>query len=497
MSDEPFSSPDFAGDDDAVMVSLWGSTAFINSLWAQYTAPQSLYETRALTQGVWETTLTRFDKVDVTWVMNVLTVAMYRRDETIVRLSEPSGIDAKQVIMVDGIKPLAGRFCVSMSEENSWIAYGNSTAGKLSVEWEDEVTYSFWNPYFALVPAAYQAHFDGLKQITLGSFPQVDSASPEKLFVSPRYDGGKLVFAVSERPLARDLIALGSQESVEDRPVADSGVVALFRSSKFPDAAAGREPPEARWFYQLVAPPGSMQVTGGKKDVAGWLTEYGLDPQRCASLSPCSTKENIESLSPHARIVRAGEARQHLSFLGASLLNASWMLTGEKRGKLEKEDYDYFYLPPVSLSPSAVFDESGESLIPASYRSSFSGLPVITDSVQVANATQIAVSTFVTTVIPPTHFFRFGTHPDGLELKLCWRSRTGERQVPPELLKWHVLSGNGTVSEQGIFIPATENPSTVTILMGEDLQDQQFWWYGVAIVPIPLFTVDEVVRLLD
>ncbi|QCI11377.1 hypothetical protein E6B08_08185 [Pseudomonas putida] len=497
MSAGKFDRPD-SDDDDAVMVSLWGKAAFINSLWAlRSPSPHTIHDTRELIHGVWETTLTRFGEVELTRGQNVLQVSLYRRDETVIRVSQRSGIDAKQIIKVDGINPLTGQLCILMSAEKSWITYDKSSAGALSVEWKDQAAYILWNPFPLEPPERYQTYFEGLKKITVGSVDSEANPSLEKLYIVERFSGGQLVFMISERPLASATVALCSQENSDDQPLANNALVALFRSSKFPEAAAGREPAEARWLYQLVAPRGSMKVVGGEKDAGGWLTEYGKDSKRRAGVSPRTANQNIQTLSPHARIVQAGDEPQRLEFVATPLSSANWTLTGAKRGKLESDSDGYFYVPPISLSPAAVFDESVESLIPAAYRSSFSGLPVVTDVVQVANATQTAMSTFVTTVIPPTHFFRFGIHPDGLELKLWWVTRTGERQVPAERVKWHVLSGNGMVSAQGLFVPATQAPSSVTIVMAEDLSDDSVWLYGIVIVPLPLIAVDDVMRLLE
>lgn len=134
-------------------------------------------------------------------------------------------------------------------------------------------------------------------------------------------------------------------------------------------------------------------------------------------------------------------------------------------------------------------------VIAAAYRTSIDGLPLAVDAVQAANASQRAAATFVTTFVKPTHFIRFSSASGNLQLNLCWMTRTGEKQVPANMVKWHVLAGNGAVSAQGVFSPASRSPSAVTILMAEDLQDITEWRFGVIIVPLPLFTVPDLLRL--
>lgn len=108
-----------ANHETAVVVTLWSRVGDLNSLW--HTIPpsvQSMYLVEQLTDGVWETKLTRFDKIELIRTgVRRSEAYIYRRDETLVRVLTSAGIEAKQIVTVNGVQPLTGKLRVSVEHE--------------------------------------------------------------------------------------------------------------------------------------------------------------------------------------------------------------------------------------------------------------------------------------------------------------------------------------------------------------------------------------------
>ncbi|RZI91591.1 MAG: hypothetical protein EOP15_00460 [Pseudomonas sp.] len=500
-------NPESTANQETAVVTLWGDMGDLNNLWRTLPpSAQSMHVAEQLTEGVWQTKLTRFHKIELIRTGVLWTEAhLYRRDETLVRVLTSPGIEAKQIVTVNGVQPLTGRLKVSVKHEESWLRYNAATGGELTLEWAGSARYYFLDPdYIDEVPAGYEAYFEQLKKLTIGFFPPVNNELLQQLYIYvqvtkatqwPIATQWTIHFSVSRQPIVYATITPASYEASGNEAQAKSYVTALFPPSYFPEAAAGRAPAEAQWLQQLVAPPGLLKVVGGQTSAGGWITLYGTGTLAVEDDPAPSVNANVDSLSPLARILSAGATKERLEFVGTPLSWATWTLAGEARGRLEKEGNDYFYVPPLVLAPAASFNTSSDMVIAAAYRTSIDGLPLSVDAVQAANVLQRAAATFVTTFVKPTHFIRFSSASGNLQLNLCWMTRTGERQVPANMVKWHVLAGNGVVSAQGVFSPASRRPSAVTILMAEDLQDITEWRFGVIIVPLPLFTVPDLLRL--
>ena len=489
-----------ANHEAAVVVTLWSDMVDLNSLWR--TIPpsvQSMYLAEQLTDGVWETKLTRFDKIELIRTgVRMSEAHIYRRDETLVRVLTSAGIEAKQIVTVNGVQLLTGKLRVTVEHEKSWLRYNAATGGDLTLEWAGSASYAFYDPGYTVTPPGYEAYFEQVKKLAIGFFPPVNNELLQQLYIYVTVTEATqwpVHFSVSRQPLVYAAIVPTSYEASGNEAQPKSYVTALFPSSYFPEAAAGRAPAEAQWLQQLVAPRGLTKVVGGQRDAGGWMTHYGIGTLAVEDDPAPSVIANVDSLSPLARILSAGATKERLEFVGTPLSGATWTLAGEARGRLEKEGNDYFYVPPLVLAPAASFNTSSDMVIAAAYRTSIDGLPLSVDAVQAANASQRAAATFVTTFVKPTHFIRFSSASGYLQLNLCWMTRTGEKQVPANMVKWHVLAGNGAVSAQGVFSPASRSPSAVTILMAEDLQDMTEWRFGVIIVPLPLFTVPDLLRL--
>jgi len=201
-------------------------------------------------------------------------------------------------------------------------------------------------------------------------------------------------------------------------------------------------------------------------------------------------------LSPLAQILRAGGEREKLAFAGAAISNAQWTRSGDAGGDLHKDGQDWFYKPPKEPTPAAIYNNDGETLLPAALRASLGVSPAQVDRIMASNGSDMATTELVTTLVPPTHFIRFTLQSGGLALSCHYFHRDhGEMQLADKDVKWHRLAGNGSVSENGIFTPDATAPSATTIVMAEDLRDLSEWRYAVTIVPLPYLPASEVVRL--
>lgn len=202
------------------------------------------------------------------------------------------------------------------------------------------------------------------------------------------------------------------------------------------------------------------------------------------------------NLSPLAQIFRAGAAREKLAFRETAIANAQWTRSGDARGELNKEGQDWFYTPPKGPSPAAVYNNDGVTLIPAALRASLSVFPVMADRIVASNGSTSAITDLVTTMVSPTHFIRFTERLGGLVLSCHYFDREQkEVQLADKDVKWHRLTGNGSVSEKGVFTAHATAPSPTTIFMAEDLRNLTEWRYAVTIVPLPYMPASEVVKL--
>ncbi|MFJ4457455.1 hypothetical protein ACIP1G_26715 [Pseudomonas sp. NPDC089392] len=201
-------------------------------------------------------------------------------------------------------------------------------------------------------------------------------------------------------------------------------------------------------------------------------------------------------LSPLAQILRAGAEREKLVFAGDAIANAQWTRSGDAGGDLHKDGQDWFYKPPKEPTPAAIYNNNGETYIPAAFRTSLAVSPAQADRIMASNGSDTATTELVTTLVPPTHFIRFTLQSGGLALSCHYFNRDQEeKKLADEDVKWHRLAGNGSVSEKGVFTPDATAPSATTIVMAEDLRDLTEWRYAVTIVPLPYLPASEVVRL--
>jgi len=101
-------------------------------------------------------------------------------------------------------------------------------------------------------------------------------------------------------------------------------------------------------------------------------------------------------------------------------------------------------------------------------------------------------STMVVLNARQTHYFKLATVGVKLQLTLLYEPwGGGETEVPPELIEWKVLAGDGNMSN-GLFSPGTTNRFSVVQAIHRDPKWMQF---AVIIIPMPLLTAAEFVAM--
>ncbi|WEK29698.1 MAG: hypothetical protein P0Y58_22810 [Candidatus Pseudomonas phytovorans] len=490
----------------SMVASAWSTLSPLNALWGALRGSlEFVVVTTPIMENYWESHVTRFGKAELVRTgVRYTEIYLSQGDEAVIRLRRLGGSGAKQVVAVGAPSPFGDRLRVSVDTDASWLKYDATADGELSMQWTGGASYAFYSPASsrtpAVVPDKFVAHYDQLKKVAITRVPPPQTELPQQIYINvvvQEVEGWPIVFIIKTQLSMSAQSSVASLQGCTYTPQTNEVLSAIPASEFFSDSADGKAPADLQWLSDLLVPPGSLTVTQEKKSAGSWLIQYGQRSRALVGATQESAVSAAYQLTPVARILAAGGSKELVEFTGTPLPNPTWALKGDERGQLEKENNRYFYVPPLSPQPSAKFNDSADMLISPAYRSAVDGLPVATDIVEATGASGSASSVFVTTFVPPTHFIRFARHTTGLQLSLCWFTRNGETQVPAASVKWHRLAGNGAISAEGIFTPASSSPSPVTVLMAEDERDQTEWRYGVIIVPMPMFDTVGLLSLLE
>ncbi|WP_192858686.1 hypothetical protein [Pseudomonas putida] len=121
--------------------------------------------------------------------------------------------------------------------------------------------------------------------------------------------------------------------------------------------------------------------------------------------------------------------------------------------------------------------------------------PVWIDYVPTGNLTFPHYSTYVVLNRAPTHDFKLSKSGDKLKLALTYLDANGlEREIDPRTTEWNILAGGGSISVDGVFTPSSFNRFAVVLAVEPDPK-HVFW--AVLIVPIPLMSVDDFLKLAN
>lgn len=195
-------------------------------------------------------------------------------------------------------------------------------------------------------------------------------------------------------------------------------------------------------------------------------------------------------IDPLVRIVSAGSAGQRLVLNTVNPATPIWEFTSPAVGQLVPNGRSCDYIPQDE--GGVIYGENPLTGQDAALLSSMTRNPV--DIVRILSGFALLpyFSTMVVLNARPTHYFKLDTVGGQLQLTLLYKPwGGGETVVPPELVEWKVLAGDGKVSD-GIFSPGTMNRFSVVQAIH---RDPDYLLFAVIIIPMPLLTAAEFVAM--
>lgn len=487
---------------DSTPLSMWSELNAVNRLWMfcnyQDFQIESIVTATPMPGGVMQTTMRKFARIEIIGLAdNRIEVKLWPAYDVETDTKKLNNLGAEQILRLTEVPLRVARLSVVLPLDSCCFRYRAQDQSVLSLEWVDGASSFYYYPGESSTPTAvpvnYERHYDAQNKIEIAMMPRPVNPLLQDLYIYMMMEEKNWIFVFSQRPQTYQ--SLAGRTLPAATPEAQAVLFAEFSRTSFPEVAAGNPPADNAWFSHLVTPPGSCVPNGGSKVPAGWLGIYKVGPKTPWNPSTVANAGAEHKIDPQARIFPAGELKQQLSFAGTSISDPAWSVAGEAGGRIVKEGSDHFY-EPATKPPGLLFSEPGETLIPAVLKSSYPQLPARTDVVTAAGGGARASALYVTTFLGPTHFIRF--HAEGATLRLgcCYFDRRSQEvELQPKDVKWYILAGNGEVSEQGIFTPRSAEPSPVTILMAEDLRFVDEWRFAVTIIPMPLLSLRDVVRL--
>ena len=487
----------------SVLLPMWVNLATVNTWWRFYNYEDFLIESMVMATpmpgGFMETTLRKFKRIELIGTeADYIQADLYPGYDVVIDTKKLSNLGVEQIYRLTEVPLPAGRLRVTLRLDSSYRRYRAQEQSVLSLEWDGDVSYAYYYPKYLTVPTTvppeYGEYYNRRKKIEIAMMPRAVDSRLQDLYIYT-YTSETLrdhFFFICQQPLAYR--SLADRTSQAPTPEVQAGLYAEFSQTDFPEVAAGNPPTDNAWFSHLVTPPGACVPNGGTQRPTGWMSNYKIGPKRPWNPSTIASAGEVHKIAPQARIFPAGELRQQLGFAGAPITGAEWSVAGEAGGRIVKEGSNHFY-QPATKPPDLLFSTPGETLIPAVLKSSYPLLPARTDLVTAAGGGARAVARYVTLFVGPTHFIKFHAEGTALRLSCCYFNRDHEEvELQPEHVKWHILAGNGGVS-QGIFTPRWTVPTPVTILMAEDLRCTDEWRFAVTIIPMPFLTLRDVLRL--
>ncbi|MBF8668950.1 hypothetical protein IR012_01145 [Pseudomonas putida] len=492
---------------DSMVCSMWGELAWLNSLWREVDNDfliESLMITRPPAykgrEGE-ETLLRKFSRIEVIATGNLYyyEANLYPSREFLMFTKRLANLGEKQIIRLTEASVAETRLRIALPADSSYLRYRAQDESVLSIEWSGENYYAYYDPKDSssgtAVPAEYADYYDRQKKIEVAIMPRPGNAKLQDLYIyMMTLDSLRdRLFAFLQQPVAYENLAGEMRQHLA--PASQAPLFGLFPESSFPEVAQGKAPVDNAWLSHLITPPGSTEPDSGMITTGGWQSRYKQVPKKPWNPSEVSIAEPRYKIAPHSQVFHAGDDKEQLGFVATSMPGANWSVAGDAGGTIVKEGNDHFYVPAIR-PPGIAFKVPGGTLIPAATRASLPRLPARTD---VLTATGDGVSTsvsFVTTFTYPTNFIRFTRQGDALQLSCRYFNADSEEvPVPPDSVEWHILAGNGVISAEGVFTPASAAPSAVTVVMAVDARNLDEWRFAVTIIPLPLLSLRDVLRL--
>ncbi|AQW67879.1 hypothetical protein B2J77_06395 [Pseudomonas parafulva] len=485
---------------------MFTNVLWINTLWLTDANNDFLIESFVKTrppalmgrEGA-EALLRKFSKIEILSYGDVSNkLILHSSQEFLIFTKRLSNLGAEQILRLTEINGPWVRFSVTLPMRECYLRYQAQGQSMLSFEWTGGADYGSYDTNDSTVetaaPPEYIEYYDQRKKIDIAIMPRPESAKLQNLYIYMIPDENRRVrhFGFLERPIAYESLVSGVQQPIA--PAADAALFGYFPKENFPEVGAGRAPVDSAFISDLVTPPGSTELVG-VMDAGGSLFGYRRVYKKSLKPAESATPAATYKISPYSQVFHAGDAKERLGFVSLQMPGVNWSVTGDAGGTLVKEGNDHFYVPALK-PPGVVFSAPGETLIPAATRASFPRVPARTDVLTAAGDGMRESVSFVTTFVYPTHFIRFTLAGNALQLN-CWYFNLDmeETAVPAEDVEWHILAGNGVVSAQGVFTPASTAPSGVTVVMALDTRNVVEWRFAVTIIPLPLLSVYDALRL--
>ena len=490
---------DSASENEAIM-SMWAAMGTVDLLWKFNNYNDFLIESvvtaTPMPGGVMETAMRKFSRIVIqSYGPGHIEVRLTQAYDVVTDTKKLDNLGDVQILKLTEERLLSEVLSVVVPDASSYLRYRAQDQSVLSLEWADGAASFYYYPEesstSATVPAKYQSYYDQLKKIEIAMMPRPSSPLLQDLYIYMVTTLQERNFVFFQRPIP--YLTLAGRAEQAPAPEAWTVLSARFPHTNFPEVAAGNPPADNAWFSHLVTPPGACEPNGGVKSGMGWISNYKIGPKR--PWNPSTVASAVHKIAPQARIFPAGELRQQLGFVRASIPDAQWSVAGDAGGRIVKVGSDHFY-EPAKKPPGLLFSEPGETLIPAVLVSSYPFMPARADVVTAAGVGAQASALFVTTFLGPTNFIRFHAEGAALRLGCCYYNIDQEEvELQPQDVEWFILAGNGKVSAQGIFTPQSAAPSPLTILMARDRRVDWEWRFAVTIIPMPLLTLRDVLRL--
>lgn len=488
---------------------MFANPFWINALWLTDANSDFLVESFVRTrppalmgrEGA-EALLRKFSKIEILSVGNFSTwLILHSSHEFLMFTKRLSNLGAEQILRLTDSNAGAMRFSVLLPMHECFLRYRAQGQSVLSVQWTGEANYDLYDTKDSTVetaaPPEYIEYYNQRKKIDIAIMPRPESSKLQDLYIYMITDENRLTrhFIFQQQPIAYESLVSGVQQPVALAPAADAALFGYFPTENFPEMGAGRAPVDSTFVADLVTPPGSTELVGVMDDGVPVFVGYRSVDKRSFKPAESATPALRNKISPFSQVFHAGDAKERLGFVSLPMPSVNWSVTGDAGGTLVKEGNDHFYVPALK-PPGIAFSVPGETLIPAATRASFPRVPARTDVLTAAGDGMSDSVSFVTTFVYPTHFIRFTLAGNALQLN-CWYFNLDmkETAVPAEDVEWHILAGNGVVSAQGVFTPASTAPSDVTVVMALDTRNVVEWRFAVTIIPLPLLSAYDALRL--
>ncbi|WP_043203471.1 hypothetical protein [Pseudomonas putida] len=461
-------------------------------------ADEAMVAPEELVSGVWKTVITTYSHLGLrlSGISSRVHVVLGLPAFAEARTRKESSVGVKQIIRIQTQIPMNGELRIEPHRDNSHLFYngGDPQDRWVKLRWSGVEYLSFYDydtKSTRPVPADLQKYYEQTKSVTLWRLSSEESAA-EALQLYGYFSSRSNVDTVTFYKRPQSLRQAEQAQPIHETPVENAAFPMLGTAPLLSGVSEG----QARWIVDVVMPPGTFSLNEWKRDGTRYVAKYSANllPSIDSAVPPAARAAVRSAIFPQLAIVKIGAQKEPLQLVGELQNPSTWQVEGEAKGTIDRNG-GVFYVPPTKFDPQAMFNENSETFIPAAYRTGID-LPVRVDRVTASGTQGSAQGVFLVTLVPPTHFIRFQEKNGQLYLTSCFIHRDGgERVLPPDDVKWHIVTGDGSVTDDGHFIPGSAGIDSITVVMAEDLRDQTEWRYALTIVPVPFFSASLAQRL--